>query len=562
VKPIVWISRIAFSDGNVIELGRGDVVIIVGPNNGGKSETLRAIARKLADADASSPVVQAISYEKEGSHEEVTSWLHATAWDRGGPIGEHFELFGRLVSRSSIRMWWESEGGMGSGLSSFFCTLLNAEERLAAANPPDNIAITTHGPGHPIHVLQWDDSVERRISDHFERAFGTGIVVHRNAGKIVPVLVGKAPQLLPGRDRHSIEYVRDLERLPPVQNQGDGMRSFLGVLLFTAVGSEPILLIDEPEAFLHPPQARHLGDFLVNETGADRQLFVATHSGDVLRGALDSENERVRVLRIRREGDVNIARELSNAQISQLWGDSLLRYSNILDGLFHERVILCESDSDCRFYSAVADAMFESASQGDRKPDVMSTHCGGKARLPMVVSSLRALGVPISTVADFDVLKEEEPLRGIVEAAGGRWGDFCKDWKILKRAIDDKKPQLGVGEVKRDIDEVLNSVKGHILPEAAKKSILDALRASSPWSTAKSAGMAFIPSGDASQAASRLFSALGQIGVFVVPVGELERFVPTESGHGPAWVADVLRRSLKTDPELGPAKEFVRKLIG
>jgi energy-coupling factor transporter ATP-binding protein EcfA2 len=518
MKPSVWISRITFSDGSVVEMDRSDVVIIVGPNNGGKSETLRAIAGKLADADRSSPVVRAISYQKEGSHEEVVSWLQSMTWATATILGEKFQLLGKFVERSHIEMWWKKERGMGSSLSGFFCTLLNAEERLGAANPPDNVAITIDGPKHPIHFLQWNDSVEKRISDYFERAFGTGIVVHRNAGKIVPILVGKAPQVQPGKDRQSIEYVRDLEKLPPVQTQGDGMRSFLGVLLFTAVGSEPILLIDEPEAFLHPPQARHLGDFLVNETGAERQLFVATHSGDVLRGALDSENHRVRVLRLRREGDVNIARELSNAQISQLWSDSLLRYSNILDGLFHERVILCESDSDCRFYSAITDAIFESG--GDRRPDIMFTHCGGKQRLPLIIRSLRGLEVPISIVTDFDVLNAESPLMEIVEAAGGQWKDVKPDWKVVKKAIDDKKPELSTGEVRREIESALSTITGHVIPEATKKTIQDALRASSPWSTAKSVGIAFVPSGDASQAAKNLMNTLERLGIFVVPVGE------------------------------------------
>ncbi|MBK9599392.1 MAG: ATP-binding protein, partial [Flavobacteriales bacterium] len=132
--------------------------------------------------------------------------------------------------------------------------------------------------------------------------------------------------------------------MPELQRQGDGMRSFAGVLLHTTVGHESIFLLDEPEAFLHPPQARLLGRMLVEDKQANRQLFIATHSGDVLKGILDSGSKNVRVVRLRREGNVNIMRQLDNDKITELWGDPLLRYSDILDGLFHEKVIITEGD--------------------------------------------------------------------------------------------------------------------------------------------------------------------------------------------------------------------------
>lgn len=561
MKPTVFLKKLVFSDGTSVNLGPGDVVVIVGPNNAGKSEALRGIEKKLDSSADPSPVIQAIEYEKKGSAAEVMTWLQdmtniVTNYGR-----DEIGIFGRIIYPSSIPMYWERADGIGQ-LAPFFCTLLTAEERLKAANAPDNIPITETSPKHPIHVLQWDDSQEAKISDYFEKAFGLGIVVHRNAGGKVPVLVGKEPPPQQGKDRLSIEYLRELEKLPRIETQGDGMRSFLGVLLFTSVGFEPILLIDEPEAFLHPPQARHLGSFLVKETDLNRQVFVATHSGDVLRGTLDNENTRVRVIRLRRVGDLNIARQLDSQQISQVWSDPLLRYSNILDSLFHDRVILCEGDSDCRFYSAIIDAIFDSNISAGRKPDFMFTHCGGKSRMPLIIRSLRGLDVPISIVTDFDVLNSENPLSEIVEAAGGNWADVKDDWKKVKRSVDEKKPELNLGEVRTQIDAAFDSVKGHLLSETAKNAIHAALKASSPWATAKSGGRSFIPSGEATQAANRLLDALEKCGVFVVPVGELEGFVRSEGNKGPLWVGNVLRRNLKNDPEFDQVKNFLRKVVG
>src|SRR5690242_1223696 len=95
--------------------------------------------------------------------------------------------------------------------------------------------------------------------------------------------------------------------------------------------------------FLHPPQARLLGTLLGKEIASERQLFVATHSADLLRGLLESECLGLRIIRLRRVGPVNRACELTAADAAEVWRDPVLRYSNILDGEFHEKVVVCET---------------------------------------------------------------------------------------------------------------------------------------------------------------------------------------------------------------------------
>lgn len=564
MEPRVWVKAITFSDGTTIQLAPDDVVVVVGPNNAGKSATLRGIRDKFANPAAPSPVVNAIALEKLGTVNDLLDWLRSTTKEtEGSPnVAATFQSLGNVVPIVHASAWWANAAGPLSTLAKFFCRLLSADERLQASNPPGNIALTRDPPVHPIHFLLRDDSLEEKLSRQFRRAFGTDIVVHRNAGNSVPIYVGERPRTSPERDRVSLDYIRELEKLTPIQNQGDGMRSFLGVLLSTTVGHESVLLIDEPEAFLHPPQARHLGNFLVTEGGSYQQLFVATHSGDVLRGMLDSESCRVRVLRLRRSGNVNITRRLDNSEIRRVWGDPLLRYSNILDGLFHQRVVLCEGDSDCRFYSAITDALYDGTTDERRRPDVMFTHCGGKDRLPIVIKSLRDLEVPISVVTDFDVLSNEMPLRSIFEAVGGDWGSISSDWQQVKNAVDGKKPELATDEVKREIEKALQNISELLFPADAKKQIQTILRRSSPWSIAKSMGIQFLPSGQPHQACRRLLDTLEASGVFVVPVGELEGFARSAGGHGPAWVAEVLKQDLSSSSELEPARQFVRKLVG
>jgi hypothetical protein len=260
---------------------------------------------------------------------------------------------------------------------------------MQASNSPTTIDRRSgQPPTHPIHLLQVNETLAAKASKLFRKAFGADLIVDSTPSSSAHLLCGTAPIRGPGEDRLSTTYLTKLSRIPLLMKQGDGMRSFAGVMLHLIAGHENILLIDEPEAFLHPPQARLLGKTLVESKRSDCQLVIATHSSDLVRGMLDVLNDDVCIVRVRRDGATNVARPLDAKQVRELWGDPLLRYSNILDGLFHERTVVCESDADCRFYSAVIDAMSDKGGEDARQPDILFTHVGGKDRIPVAVRAL------------------------------------------------------------------------------------------------------------------------------------------------------------------------------
>lgn len=560
------ISSIQFSDGSVLQPAAGDVIVIVGPNNSGKSASLRAIHAKIENPESKSPIINSVELNRSGTLAEMLQWIERRTRRDDRPGDPIFRGFGQNVARSSISAWWTSPRGGLHSMTRWLCRLLSAEQRITAADPPGRIALTREAPSHPLHLLEKDDRLENKLSGYFKKAFGTELILHRGAGGQLPLLVGDRPQMKAGQDRVSFEYLQELEKLPELQTQGDGMRSFTGILLETFLGEEPIVLIDEPEAFLHPPQARLLGRMLAQkpkppaagEEQTDRQIIVATHSADVLRGVLSIQGRAVRVTRITRSRDVNVMRMLDNAKVLQLWNDPLLRFSNILDGLFHERVVLCEADGDCRFYSAVADALYAKNEEA-RVPDVLYTHCGGKARLPMVIRALREVAVPVFTVTDFDILNDASPLREVFEASGGTWQVIEQDWRVVKTAVDQKKPELMSDDLKKEMLSVLEAVTTPLFPAAARTEIEKILKRSSPWSIAKTVGKAYVPNGDASAAVERLLSSLRAHSIHVVETGELESFARTVGGHGPAWVNEVLKKDLSADADLQAARDFVHR---
>ena len=217
---------------------------------------------------------------------------------------------------------------------------LNTETRLNATVPAELVNLASEPATHPLHRLYDDDQLEAKLDRIFKRAFGQNLILNRGAGRDVMLHLGDRHTLPNNPDRQSREFRRAVNALPMVHEQGDGMRAFVGVLLGVLAMDRDAAFIDEPEAFLHPPQANMIGRVLAEQTPSKRQLFVATHSTDFLKGVLDHCSPRVRVVRLQRTGDVNFVTELRPEAVRSVWGDPILRYSRVLEGLFHDGAIV------------------------------------------------------------------------------------------------------------------------------------------------------------------------------------------------------------------------------
>lgn len=556
----IWISEITFSDGSTISILKDEIVVLVGPNNAGKSATLKEASKLLQTKNNPSKVIKKIKIEKDGDEAHLLSFLESISQKEfsGNPLpyykGYKFNLY-----EGNVKNNWKNHSDGLSDLVSVFVNTLTTENRLTAANPAENIKLTSQPLQHSIHFLQKFDSLEAKFSDYFRQAFGTDLIVHRNAGNQVPLYVGEKPILKPGEDRVSESYLKELELLDLLHEQGDGMRSFVGVLLNSFISNHSILFIDEPEAFLHPPQARLLGKMIAKDLPSERQLFLATHSEHFLKGLLDANVSNLKIIRIQRDNAINKVSVLNSIDIKSIWNDSLLRHSNVLDGLFHSKVVICESDSDSRFFSAILSALYDNT--GNIAPDILFINCGGKHRIPTVIKALNKLNVPIQVVADFDVLNNISPLKEIFEDLGGVWTEVEADWQLVKKEIEQKRPEFLTEDVKEEISTILNSTTERIFPKPKISEIKTVLKKASPWTEAKNVGKAFIPSGNATQAFERIQDKFIAIGLLIPEVGELESFCKSIGNHGPKWVSDVLTKDLKTDKELEVARQFVSLLV-
>ncbi len=557
------VQSLEFSDGTAVAVPRDSVLAIVGPNNAGKSVALREIQAAAVTPSYEPPqprlVVRDISLEKDGTPDELADWLQETSFSRmrepapgQAPIREFRRANAGWLAEGQARTEWGLNPTFLPNLLPFLQFYAGAENRLGllgGAGPYDPI---NDAPGHPMQVLFANPRLAELMSETAYEAFGTRLTLSQGLGINFDLYLGELgiePELKPNP-----QYIEALRQMSTLAGQGDGIRSFMGLMLALITAKFPIVIVDEPEAFLHPPQARLLGRKLATSAPDGTQVLVATHSVDVLHGLLDPPNSPVTVVRIVRDGGVNRASVLEPDDLRAIWADPLLRYSNVLQGLFHRGVVLAESDSDCRFYTAVLDHVHRE--EGSPPHDLLFVQSGGKHRFPLVLRALRAVSVPVCAIADIDVLDDAGLLRAITDALGGDWETVERLWRRATAPVDGLRRAPLVFEVGDRIREVLDNEDGRLSADGSKR-IREVTRVDTGWDRLRAGGLAAVGQGDPARFMAELVDALRVLGLYVVPVGELERWVTEVGGHGPAWVAEVLRERRHEAPNLG-ARDFVR----
>lgn len=557
-SPSITVREMTFSDGTSISLNSDDIVVFVGPNNAGKSAALREVEAHMARQPPPTQVVTSIKLEKLGTVDEVEELFIEHSHQSRPNNSLHYSGSGYNIPANQLESGWNKRIEY---LRPFFCRRLKTESRISDSNPTPSFKVLSEAASRPIQMMYANSDVEDRLSKYFKEAFGLDLIVMKAGGNEIPLLVGNRIPLQPGEDPTKREYLeRLMAEATSLREQGDGMRSFASVILEMLASQAPtILLLDEPEAFLHPPQARLIGEFLARERRPNAQMFIATHSADVLQGLLNVAPQQLRVIRIQREDDINRVTELKKEKAKEIAADPLMKYSHVLSGIFHQRSIICEADADCLFYQAL---LSQPTVHEGSLPDVLFLHSNGKHRMGKMAEALRALGVPVDVIVDIDLISEEAPFQKLVEVMGGDWSEMEGEWKAVRTAIEQRKPWLNADAIIGEIQGVLNKCKGQSeFPEAEALAIKAILKKSSPWGALKEAGDAAIPNGQPTTHMYNLRTALERIGIWIVPVGELEGFCKSVGGHGPRWVQQVIeQKDLAKDPELEGAREFIGKI--
>jgi predicted ATPase len=537
----VHVRSVTIGAGAPIAVPAAGVTLVVGGNNAGKSTLLRQMHAYMTSWQSpvgSSPfVLTAMDVKPSGELEDVVRWLDANARLSEGSYIRN----GASVHASMLPAIWRSgkDSGLLNDLGKVVTLQPNARTRFDMTVAAPRRADIGDSPAHPLHYFEDDLQLFAELDKYSQDIFGIGLTLDPLSGSLF-LRFGKVNVAPPAVDQISPEYRAALTALTPLSQQGDGVGSTLGLLIPLVAGRNPIAFIDEPEAFLHPPQAFKVGQTIAAVAAKHGgQIFVATHDRNIVAGVLSQAKVETAVVRIERAGDNSVAHVVEPERLRQVWSSASLRHSNILDGLFHRAVVIAENERDCMFYAAALEGL-PSLPGGVLSGDVLFVSSHGKGGVEELAGILTAAHVPVVVAPDLDALSDKAALKKMVIATGGVWtSDIDRDFDLATAEFRNARRPMINSQVKALIDGVLDKEPGAVYSTATRQLVTSALSVDSPWKQVKRYGMAAF--GADRQSADRLVGRLDAQGIVTVRVGELEGFAPALGvSKGKAWLPAAL----------------------
>jgi predicted ATPase len=511
-------GRVPGSDAETIHTA--PITVFVGPNFSGKSRILSEIHQycHTGQPSATNVIVRGITFQALSSEEAA----HVVDTMRFNPPREPIRGTMTIGLQNGLRM---PEDQLRAALQQPnsrpgpYCQwylgrqvlMLNGTSRInhIADQPGGDLQAQ---PQTTLQVLFKDDERRARVRRIVHDAFKMHLVIDpTRLGHLRIRLSAVAPR--DSRQERGIDAdaVAFHGAALSIADTSDGVKAFTGIITEIIAGDPRIVLLDEPEAFLHPSLAFSLGkEVALAISGSTKRLFVSTHSPNFVMGCIQS-GAPVNIVRLTYRSGTATARILRTDDILKLMRNPLLRSTGVMSGLFYEFVVVTESDADRAFYQEINERLLRFKSEWGI-PNCLFLNAQNKQTTQTIVRPLRELGIPTAFIVDIDVIKE----------GGSVWT------KLLDGAFV---PALS--------HQSLADLRVAVLRQLA----------ATGQNMKRDGGIDLLQAGDR-EAANSLFDQLRDYGIFVVRRGELESWQKSlgAANHGPGWLVDVFEK-MGEDPD-------------
>jgi energy-coupling factor transporter ATP-binding protein EcfA2 len=404
------------------------LILIVGPNSSGKTQFLNDIRAAITGAERELVVCDKIELKRPDDLEGFLAGLvksgcinrdsHSSRQEQisiqSPVLGSDDKHKRSRISTGQAVSWHQGfdQPNHQAEFLKFFgnllVTTLSLSNRLTTTDASPVFDHEKQAPTSDLQALHLNWNGQDQLNIEIKRAFGKAIAIDSTTTKLRLKVFDK-PAREPPRCRAG-----DQDSLP-IEQEGDGLRSFAAICVTLLAGHRPVCLIDEPESCLHPPQERALGQF-IGRHGSDssRTTLVATHSSHILRGIVESASE-VQILRLSRQQRKFSAHRIDYQILMDSINKPIVRTETVLDGVFADGVILVESDGD----RAVYEAAFEAA-KSEVRFDALFIPAGGHSGIPSLATFYKRLKIPAAAIADLDFVSQPSSLRNALSALSAR----------------------------------------------------------------------------------------------------------------------------------------------
>ena len=289
----------------------------------------------------------------------------------------------------------------------------------------------------------------------------------------------------------------------------DGVKAYTGILLGLMTSESNIILLDEPEAFLHPSLVFSLGkqisSYIVDKT---KNVFISTHNANFIMGCLQT-GIPITIIRLTYQNAIASTQAMDYSDLVKFMRNPLLRSVGVINALFYNFVIVTEGDNDRAFYDEINERLL-TFSENRGIPNCLFLNAQNKQTIPTIVQLLRKMGVPTAAIMDLDAIKKDS------------------DWSFITDAFSI--PELcksSIYSLRTSVEKKLNDINSNYKIEGGVQNL----------------------SVEDKKAAEDLFRLLSSYGLFIVPNGEIESWLKNlsvdinrRSNHGTKWIINIFEK--------------------
>lgn len=299
-----------------------------------------------------------------------------------------------------------------------------------------------------------------------------------------------------------------------IARQSHGTRAAISIMMTLADPSRSIVFFDEPESHIYPAARKYLAREIA-KLSKNRQFFVVTHDVDFLEGIANSRRDFT-VIKINQKHKVKV---IDFNSVERRRTSSELKNSKALRAGFYDAAIFVEGIQDRYVYEYII-------RRKQLVPDGVEygvIDCGGNDRIADSVKFALDIGTSVAIVTDFDTLIKPKKKNGVEVNPASR---------IIYQMSSDESIVVLLGEVE-------NIMKGR---SNAKKGL-----SADNLSTSEVSKI------------NELLNKLKTIGIFVVPNGELYDWFGVKSKAGIA-VEDLRNRYDNNSKKYNELTKFLTEL--
>ncbi|WP_370765175.1 ATP-dependent endonuclease [Haemophilus sp.] len=518
-----------------LEIELTPITVFIGPNNSGKSQALIEIEGWITRGRTESlNIISDLEFEslvEDQVYEKILNKIKIAPSKNFPPYDNNYMVVGMYNNNCQVylpnlintALSPNKENFKNSELPmvlQYLTTRLDGYNRLnlITEQVADDLQ---EEPRDTFSKLFRDKALISKVRDIVYNAFQKYLVIDpTNLGYLRLRLSEKEPK--DELDKSLNEEARVFHKNATLINDvSDGVKAFIGIIISLIAGESDFILVDEPEAFLHPTLSYKLGKEITSILDNDKRLFVATHSADFLMGCVQS-NVGINIVRLTYGNQGATARVLTQDKLKPLMQNPLLRSIGVFNALFYNAVVVTEADADRAFYQEINERLLKEKDPRGIE-GCLFLNAQNKQTVWDIVKPLRELGIPAVGIVDIDVIKEggdvwNKVLNGIYLPELSH-NSYRTGRQTLKQAFD----KISGKDMKRD-----GGV--NLLNDSEKEFCLD------------------------------FFKHLSDYGCLVVPVGEIEKWLESldiERGKS-SWLRNIFEK-MGDNPDLD---EYVRPASG